>query len=143
MKAAFIATLILAGAVVTVHYGKSPYNSNDPETRRAVQAFAALKAAWHNNDTNEVMRWCAGSFDPYLTNSFPQMNFIMTHQSDIKRSSLQQVGGEPSLFRLQPNAFRNWYSLITTPQYLLGQVYFYTKENGEWKFTGQTDYHVE
>ncbi|GEM_PF-6061319 len=109
----------------------------------AVQAFEELRSAWHSNDTNQVVRLCVSSYNPYGSENYPKMNFAMTHQSEVGKVSFRRVGGDPELYRLQPNAYRSWYSFFTSPQYLLGQVFFFTKEDGVWKYTGQTDYHLD
>jgi hypothetical protein len=126
-----------------VWYGSNPYNSHSPGTQRITRAFVELKTAWDNGDTNSVLKLCSRSFDPYSTNNYATMAFNMAFQSKVGKTALHPVRRNPSTFIFQPNASRNWYSLLTAPQYLLGMVYFYTKEGDQWKFTGQTDFHVD
>lgn len=136
-----ITSIILIG--IAVWFGMSPYNSDNVQTVEVARSFATLKSAWENGDTNAVIQLCSKAFDPYSPDSIAQMNFNMTNQGEINRTALHPVSDLSSTWRFQPNAFRNWYSILTAPQYLLGQAYFYTKEDGNWKFTGKTDYHVD
>jgi hypothetical protein len=78
-------------------------------------------------------------FDPYSESSIVDFTFQMENQSSFGKQVLQQTANGD--YAYQPNAQRDW--TVPLHHYFTGKVYFYRRENGQWKFTGTTDYYVE
>jgi len=117
------------------------YNSDDPRTIEVAAVFSRLVDAWNQDDTNTVRILCAASFDPYSKENYTDMNFQMTRQSTIGHISLESC--PDGSFAFYPSARRSITTIFRTPYYFLGKVYFYEKDENQWKFTGRTDYYVD
>jgi hypothetical protein len=115
------------------------YYGSSSDKKLIEQSFRNLADAWRKNDTNAVRSLCVSEFDPYSDSEIVQFAFQMEHRSSTRKQVLQLIEGGD--YAYQPDARRDW--TVPFSHYFVGKVYYYRKDNDQWKFTGGTDYYVE